>query len=125
MIQISCSCGRSYRPRDELAGKKFLCKQCQQVVEVNVAAPVSVLPTAVRLNQPATPVAPPVVARAIPVVATANPIVATAAPIVATELPAAEADNPSDAKPVKKKRKKKKRRNQDDDNPFLDQHGAA
>ena len=31
-INVACNCGKKYRLKDELAGKKFKCKECDQIL---------------------------------------------------------------------------------------------
>src|SRR5262245_45546669 len=49
-IQVTCDCGRSFRVKDELAGRKVRCTGCQSVLSVPPAA----APQA-PASQPATP----------------------------------------------------------------------
>jgi len=49
-IQVTCDCGRSFRVKDELAGRKLRCTGCQSVLSVPPAAAPQAAPP-----QPATP----------------------------------------------------------------------
>jgi hypothetical protein len=63
-IGVSCTCGKSFHVKDELAGKKIKCPVCQAVVEVPAASAVTGSPPPSQPPAPVTP-GPPQPAKAI------------------------------------------------------------